>query len=77
MRQMLKELKTRLTAGENLVMVTVIASFGATPRGAGARMLVGKSGRLCQGENFRLSGGKIVEKHIARAAARPPQSVRR
>ena len=47
MRQMLKEMKTRLLAGEDLVMVTVIASSGATPRGAGARMLVGKDGRIC------------------------------
>ena len=41
MRQMLKEMKTRMRSGEDLVMVTVIASSGATPRGAGARMLVG------------------------------------
>lgn len=47
MRQMLKEMKTRMRAGEDLVMVTVIASSGATPRGAGARMLVGKDGRIC------------------------------
>ena len=47
MRQMLKILKARLLAGEDLVMVTVTASSGATPRGAGARMLVGKTGRIC------------------------------
>ena len=47
MRQMLQMMKTRLLAGEDLVMVTVTASSGATPRGAGARMLVGKSGRIC------------------------------
>ena len=47
MRQMLKEMKARMLAGEDLVMVTVIASSGATPRGAGARMLVGKMGRIC------------------------------
>ena len=47
MRQMLKEMKARLLAGEDLVMVTVIASSGATPRGAGARMLVGAGGRIC------------------------------
>ncbi len=47
MRQMLKEMKSRLLAGEDLVMVTVIASSGATPRGAGARMLVGNDGRIC------------------------------
>ncbi len=47
MREMLKEMKNRLEAGEELVLVTVIASSGATPRGAGARMLTGKEGRIC------------------------------
>ena len=47
MRQMLQMMKTRLLAGEDLVMVTVTASSGATPRGAGARMLVGREGRIC------------------------------
>ena len=47
MRQMLQVMKALLLAGEDLVMVTVTASSGATPRGAGARMLVGKSGRIC------------------------------
>ena len=47
MRQMLQIMKARLLAGEDLVMVTVTASSGATPRGAGARMLVGKAGRIC------------------------------
>ena len=47
MKQMLKLMDERLSAGEALVLVTVTASSGATPRGAGARMLVGKQGRLC------------------------------
>ena len=47
MKQMLKEMESRLLAGEALVLVTVTASSGATPRGAGARMLVGKDGRIC------------------------------
>ena len=47
MRQMLQIMKARLLAGEDLVMVTVTASSGATPRGAGARMLVGSQGRIC------------------------------
>ena len=47
MKNMLKTIKTKLEAGEALVLVTVIASSGATPRGAGARMLVGKEGRIC------------------------------
>ncbi|MFW5672893.1 MAG: XdhC family protein, partial [Acetivibrio ethanolgignens] len=47
MRNMLNTMKDRLVAGEDLVLVTVIASSGATPRGAGARMLIGKQGRIC------------------------------
>ena len=47
MEQMLKAMECRLLAGEALVLVTVTASSGATPRGAGARMLVGKNGRIC------------------------------
>ena len=34
MRNMLKTMKSRLEGGEALVLVTVIASSGATPRGA-------------------------------------------
>ena len=47
MKQMLGIMENRLERGEALVLVTVTASSGATPRGAGARMLVSKDGRLC------------------------------
>ena len=47
MKQMLGIMEERLEKGEALVLVTVTASSGATPRGAGARMLVSKDGRLC------------------------------
>ena len=53
----------RLSAGEDLVLVTVVASSGATPRGAGARMLVGRGCRICG-----TIGGGAVEyrsEHIA------------
>ena len=46
MREMLKMMREKLESGEDLVLVTVVASDGATPRGAGARMLVSKDGRL-------------------------------
>lgn len=46
----------KLAAGEDLVLVTVVASSGATPRGAGARMLVGRDGRL-----YGTIGGGAVE----------------
>ncbi len=63
MRNMLKLMEERLRAGDDLCLVTVIASSGATPRGAGARMLVSSAGRLCG-----TIGGGAVEyrsEHIA------------
>ena len=65
MRTMLKTVKARLTAGEELVLVTVVASSGATPRGAGARMLIGKEGRICG-----TIGGGAVEYRSEQIAAR-------
>ena len=65
MRNMLKTIKARLTGGEDLVLVTVIASSGATPRGAGARMLIGKEGRLCG-----TIGGGAVEYRSEQIAAK-------
>ncbi len=47
MRKMLRMMKERLENQEPLVLVTVTASSGATPRGAGARMLIGREGRIC------------------------------
>ena len=46
MRAMLNTMKTHLLQGGDLVLVTVVASSGATPRGAGARMLIGPQGRI-------------------------------
>ena len=65
MKNMLNIIKSRLTSGEDLVLVTVIASSGATPRGAGARMLVGKEGRICG-----TIGGGTVEYRSEQIAAR-------
>ena len=64
MRSMLKTIQNMLSAGEDLVLVTVIASSGATPRGAGARMLVGKNGRICG-----TIGGGAVEYRSEQIAA--------
>ena len=47
MRNLLKTMAQRLTSGEELALVTITAATGATPRGTGARMLVGKEGRIC------------------------------
>ena len=65
MRNMLKTIKTNLEHEQPLVLVTVIASSGATPRGAGARMLVGKEGRICG-----TIGGGAVEYRSEQIAAR-------
>ena len=65
MRNMLKTMKIRLEAGEDLVLVTVIASSGATPRGAGARMLIGGRGRICG-----TIGGGAVEYRSEQIAAK-------
>ena len=65
MRNMLKTIQTKLTHGEDLVLVTVIASSGATPRGAGARMLVGNAGRICG-----TIGGGAVEYRSQQIAAK-------
>lgn len=65
MRNMLQTMKTHLERGEELVLVTVVASSGATPRGAGARMLVGKEGRICG-----TIGGGAVEYRSQQLAAK-------
>ena len=65
MRNMLKTIHNALTCGEDLVLVTVIASSGATPRGAGARMLVGRQGRICG-----TIGGGAVEYRSEQIAAK-------
>ena len=65
MRNMLKTIKNKLEHGQSLVLITVIASSGATPRGAGARMLVGKEGRICG-----TIGGGAVEYRSEQIAAK-------
>jgi len=65
MRNMLKTIKNKLEHGQSLVLVTVIASSGATPRGAGARMLVGREGRICG-----TIGGGAVEYRSEQIAAK-------
>ena len=63
MKKLLGTLQHELTCGNDVVMVTIIASSGSTPRGAGARMLVGRTGLLCG-----TIGGGAVEyraQHLA------------
>ena len=47
MKTMFQSISPHLRAGEDLVLVTVVASSGSTPRGAGSRLLLNKGGRLC------------------------------
>ena len=56
MKQLFQLIRDRLSADEALVLVTVTATTGAAPRGAGARMLVGQEGRL-----YGTIGGGAVE----------------
>lgn len=65
MRKLLNLMNEKLSSGEDLVLVTVVASSGATPRGAGARMLIGKSGRL-----YGTIGGGAVEYRSMQIASR-------
>lgn len=64
MRRLLGEMRAVLENGGDVVLVTVIASSGATPRGAGARMLITEKGRLCG-----TIGGGAVEYRSEQIAA--------
>lgn len=63
MRKLFKIMSEKLSGGEDLCLVTVIASSGSTPRGAGSRMLVGRQGRI-----YGTIGGGNVE-HRSREIA--------
>lgn len=52
----MKELFEYLHEGKEMVLVTVVAASGATPRGAGAKMLVTEKGRI-----WGTIGGGAVE----------------
>lgn len=56
MKTLLTTMKQKLEAGEPLVLATVVDADGSTPRGAGARMLTGRDGRL-----WGTVGGGAVE----------------
>ncbi len=60
MRNLLNVMRSRLLDGEDLVMATVTAASGAVPRGAGARMLVNKEGRICG----TIGGGAVEHKAV-------------
>jgi xanthine dehydrogenase accessory factor len=46
MKKLFENLYERLSSGKPTALVTIISSAGSTPRGTGARMLVGENGRI-------------------------------
>lgn len=56
MKTMFQHMADELSAGKDLVLVFTVASSGATPRGAGAWMLMGRQGRI-----WGTIGGGAVE----------------
>ena len=64
MKTMFQTIAAHARAGEDLVLVTVVAASGSTPRGAGSRMLIGPEGRICG-----TIGGGAVEFRSEQLAA--------
>ncbi|MDR1318769.1 MAG: XdhC family protein [Treponema sp.] len=64
MKELFLAMKDLLARGESFALVTVVGASGSTPRGPGARMLVGREGRL-----WGTIGGALPE-HLAIEDAR-------
>lgn len=60
MQKLFIEMQKRLENKEDMVLVTVVASSGSTPRGAGARMLVGRKGHV----SGTVGGGSVEQRSI-------------
>lgn len=56
MKGLFLKLQEQMEKGEDSILVSVVASSGSTPRGAGARMLLGGQGRV-----YGTIGGGAVE----------------
>ena len=56
MKQILEKVLDLLERGDSVELVTIVAGYGSTPRGAGARMVV-----TADGETFGTIGGGAVE----------------
>lgn len=63
MKALFKEMEAVLDAGQALVLVTIIAGHGSTPRGAGARMIVRQDGTT-----FGTIGGGAIEYQAGKQA---------
>jgi Xanthine and CO dehydrogenases maturation factor, XdhC/CoxF family len=59
------EIRDRLAGGAPVAVVTIVADEGSTPRGAGAKMLVGPEGRLAG----TIGGGVAEARAVEEAAA--------
>lgn len=73
MKKLVAQMINCMEAGEDLVLVTIVASSGSTPRGAGSRMLV-----KTDGSTVGTIGGGAVEYRatgIAREALRRKESL--
>lgn len=55
MRTLFQTIKQQFLEGNDLVLVSIIASSGSTPRGAGSHMLIGQSGRVAG----TIGGGSV------------------
>jgi len=72
MRKLFQKMYEQIVAGQSVVLASVIASSGSTPRGAGARMLV-----CADGESFGTIGGGAIEyksQQLAREVIKSKQS---
>lgn len=56
MKKLFRKMLERLASGESVVLASIVASSGSTPRGSGARMVV-----CADGESFGTIGGGAVE----------------
>lgn len=63
MKQFFDAVKRQLSEGKDVVLVTVIASSGSTPRGMGAHMAVTDEGRVCG----TIGGGAVEFRSIQMA----------
>jgi len=60
MKQLFMKIEQQLNQHQDVVLVTIIASSGSTPRGVGARMAVTEEGLLCG----TIGGGTVEYKSI-------------
>ena len=72
MKHLFEELRQVMERGEAAVLVTIIASSGSTPRGAGSRMLVKEDGTI----RGTIGGGAVEYRaiQIARVGIRTRSS---